>query len=134
MLRQVALGSLFLLASSTVWGARAWGAEWHAENAPRTLPGNARSVAEAHLALERADLRLDGVTLITERVLPAGRHHTVRFAQRYHGLPVIGGQVAVRVAPGGRATLTVMEVARNLTVDPSPSLTAKQARLEAARL
>src|SRR5690606_34345789 len=105
MKRRIVLSCLPLL----FLAANAEAAEW--------LPSDARyqgtpvEVANAHLA----SLGLGGLEIETASVLPVGGHTTVRFVQRHGGLPVIGGQAAIMVAPDGSIDVAVLDLARSLT-------------------
>jgi MYXO-CTERM domain-containing protein len=114
--------------------APAAAAEFHAglQSAPR-----AGSPREAAAALLRADARFDlaSVDLVHRETLSLGAFRTVRFDQVHEGLPVIGGAVAVRVAPDGSSTAVALSVARELRVSPTPTVDQARVReLLAARV
>ncbi|EYF04680.1 MYXO-CTERM sorting domain-containing protein [Chondromyces apiculatus] len=87
-----------------------------------------RAAAERFLQSAAADLRLEGVDLAVKSDLQAGTARTVRFTQTYHGLPVIGGAVAVRLGADGAPRAAVLDVARGLSVATTPALDEGAAR------
>lgn len=84
-----------------------------------TLPAGDRP-ARVRTAVEvrRAALGLEGVELGAARAVG---DHVVRFTQTWGGVPVVGGGVAVRV-DGQSVRSVAVDVAKDLTVDPVPSL------------
>lgn len=72
--------------------------------------------AEEHLQRHAVDLDLKHVTLVERQAVAARSFRTVRFEQTYAGLPVIGGQAAVRIGADGRVRATMLNVARDLNV------------------
>ncbi|WP_437736965.1 MYXO-CTERM sorting domain-containing protein [Sorangium sp. So ce1335] len=88
----------------------------------------ARGAAETYLKHAAAELGLHGVSLRYEKELLAGAHRTVRFEQFHAGLPVLGASAAVRVAPDGRVTVVVLDVARDLSVPTAPKYREDAAR------
>jgi MYXO-CTERM domain-containing protein len=123
MHRSIAASALVLLTS-----AGAFAAEWHPAVGSARHPGSARQVAALHLAAMRSPLALDGVELDEREVLASGRYRTVRYQQEHAGLPVLGRQAVVRVSPAGRASVTVLEVARGLSLSPVAGISEAQAR------
>jgi MYXO-CTERM domain-containing protein len=113
-------------------GASASAAEWHrpADVATSAAAMNSAQIAAATLA--QPELGLDGVFLEPLRSLERPDHHTLRYGQRYQGLEVIGGQVAVRVGLDGRVRRVVLAVERGLNVSTKPNLSLDQAKQVAA--
>ncbi|KYF63033.1 hypothetical protein BE11_05845, partial [Sorangium cellulosum] len=109
--------------------------EWHtvppgspaAALSARSAAG-ARQAAEVYLKHAASELRLHGVSLRYQKELLAGEHRTVRFEQFHLGLPVLGAAAAVRVAPDGRVTTVVLDVARDLSVPTAPKYREEAAR------
>ena len=89
---------------------------------------DAPAAADAYLSGERAALGPTGVSLVRTRLLSSNGHHTVRFVQQHAGLPVIGGQAAVRVGAGGVVRAAVFEVDRSLSVAPKPTVSQQGAK------
>ena len=88
----------------------------------------AGSPADAALAFVREQPGLADVDLATVATLPAPVGATVRLQQRWHGLPVLGAQAAVRVLPGGRVTAATSTLAGRLALDTAePALTQADA-------
>ena len=140
MNRKLSLVPLTALATLLCAGA-AGAAEWH--HAPHVLvargaapiqPAAARSAAESHLRAAVTELRLEGVDLRFQNDLAVGAHRTVRFTQQHAGLPVIGGSAAVRLTPGGQVKVTVLDVARGLSVSPTPTVSEAAAGAVVAEL
>jgi Zn-dependent metalloprotease len=130
----LSLAPLTALATLLATGA-AGAAEWHrvhdVASAPGAAPGpstSPRAAAEGYLARAAAELRLQGVDLAYRTELQVGAHRTVRFTQRYAGLPVIGGEAAVRLTPEGEVEAVVLEVGRGIAVSPTPGLDEAAAR------
>lgn len=128
LLSWIAMGPLL-----TAGGAEA--AEWHiaaprarAATAAARGPGGARGAAEAYLKHASSELGLDGVSLRYRNELPVGEHRTIRFVQSYAGLPVLGASAAVHVTPDNRVKAVVLDVARGLSVSPSPAFVEGAAR------
>ena len=118
-----AAGSSLLLCA-----AEARAAEWHVPTAPLPHAGGSLAAAEAYLHEAEPLLDLGRVELAPRVVLELGSFRTVRFEQRYAGLPVLDSSVAVRVDGEGRVRVVVLEVARTLGVDPVPGLSGDDAR------
>jgi MYXO-CTERM domain-containing protein len=122
MKRRLALTCLpFLLATTT-----AHAADWLPSTA--RYAGEPHEVASAHLT----SLGLDGLEIEKAATLPVGQHTTVRFVQKHGGLPVIGGQAAVMIAPDGSIDVAVLDFARGLTVGTTPAVSEIDARAAAA--
>lgn len=137
MKRWLCIGPLTVLAALlAVSGASA--AEWHHVHAgapashlakgPRAAAEaylsakSPRAAAEAYLSAAAGDLRLEGVHLDFQGELQVGGHRTVRFAQSYAGLPVLGRAAALRLAPDGAVQVAVLEVTRGLAISPTPAV------------
>jgi hypothetical protein len=118
-----AAGSSLLLCA-----AEATAAEWHVPTSALPHAGGPLAAAEAYLHEAEPLLGLGSVELVPRVVLELGSYRTVRFEQRYAGLPVLDTSVAVRVDGQGRVRVVVLEVARTLAVDPVPALTGDEAR------
>ncbi|MFC4116118.1 M4 family metallopeptidase [Nonomuraea zeae] len=99
-------------------------------------PGDPVAAARAHLADPR--YHLDPADLVPLRTVVDGRDETVRFAQRYRGLPVFGGQYLVHFRKNGAQREVTGAGGRFLTelsVDPAPAITgATAAKLARSRL
>lgn len=92
-------------------------------------------VAQRYLDAHAAELGLDGVDLALKTVLPLGRGvrgGTVRFEQRHEGVPVIGGQVAVRIGAQGAISAAVVDVTPDLTVKTTPVIDELDAKASAS--
>lgn len=85
------------------------------------------SAAEAHLRSRAVELGLDRVDLALKRVVNVGPSRVVRFTQTVGGVPVIGGGVVVRLAPDGSVERVIVDVAPEMSVDPTPTLDARRA-------
>lgn len=113
-------------------------AEWHRPAAGAavevTQSADAAVAADDYLHLERGALGLESVELLRTRMLSSSGHDTLRYVQRYAGLPVIGGQAAVRIGADGRVRAAVLEVERGIDVSPVPSIEAPQAKAIVAEL
>ncbi|WP_438029342.1 MYXO-CTERM sorting domain-containing protein [Sorangium sp. So ce233] len=134
MRRQLLLLPLTALATLVSAGSAA-ASEWHtvppgspaAALSARSAAG-ARGAAEVYLKHAASELRLHGVSLRYQKELLAGEHRTVRLEQFHLGLPVLGAAAAVRVAPDGRVTTVVLDVARDLSVSTAPKYREEAAR------
>ena len=103
-------------------------AEWHVATSTASIKGASPLVnAEVYLTTAAAELQLSGVKLAYERDISAKTNRTVRFQQTHAGLPVLGRSAAVRLTPEGQPRLAVLEVARDLAVDPTPAFDAATA-------
>ena len=102
-------------------------AEYHRAPASHHSTGAPLDLARHHLRSSSASLGLAGVVLQPRRALSADGFTTIRFQQRYGGLPVIRGAAAARVGPEGTVLLTMIDVARGLDVDTAPTVSARQA-------
>ncbi|WP_438019992.1 MYXO-CTERM sorting domain-containing protein [Sorangium sp. So ce315] len=134
MRRQPLLLPLTALATLVSAGTAA-ASDWHIvpQGSPATAlsvrgAASARDSAERYLKRTVSELRLHGVSLRYQRELLAGEHSTVRFEQVHAGLPVLGAAAAVRVAPDGRVTVVVLDVARDLSVPTAPKYREEAAR------
>ncbi len=138
MNRRLWLTSLPLLLLSTPALANPNGAsEWHHAAQPVQVAANADygQVASDYLAAHATELGLDDVDLELKTVLPLGRGvrgATVRFEQRHRGLPVIGGQVAVRIGAQGAISAAVVDVTPGLTVATAPVIDEIDAKASAS--
>ncbi|MEV4222677.1 M4 family metallopeptidase [Nonomuraea sp. NPDC049725] len=98
--------------------------------------GDPVAAAKAHLADPR--YHLDPTDLVHLRTVKDGKDETVRFAQRYRNLPVLGGQYLVRFrTENGVRTVTGAggRFLTELKVDPVPTVGAELAgRLAVATL
>lgn len=81
-------------------------------------------------ALERA-AALPAFALVPAKTLPSPYGETQRFAQLHGGVPVLGAGLAVRV-DGGAVRARTDSLVRGLRVDPTPKLTADDARAKAS--
>ena len=118
----------FLAALSMLgFSAQAGAAEWYQGPQHTRFPGKPEAAATAYLKSFSQELALQRVDLRQTDVLQLRSLRTVRFEQRYQGLPVFGSIVAVRVAPDGTVLTTAMDVARSLTVSPIPSVSEPSA-------
>ncbi|WP_434047243.1 MULTISPECIES: hypothetical protein [Sorangium] len=134
MRRQLLVLPLTALATLVSAGPAA-ASDWHtvppgspaAALSARSAAG-ARQAAEVYLKHAAPELGLHGVSLRYQRELLAGEHRTVRFEQFHLGLPVLGAAAAVRVAPDGRVTAVVLDVARDLSVSTAPKYREEAAR------
>ena len=98
-------------------------AEWYAAQPPAHPVVRVPSVAAAqHLSTAAEVLNLSGIELAPPSELQVLGGHTVRFEQRYHGLPVFGRKISVRVAPDGTIGTTMVDVARGLAAPSSPTV------------
>ncbi|WP_437959978.1 hypothetical protein WME76_10245 [Sorangium sp. So ce119] len=134
MRRQLLLLPLTALATLVSAGSAA-ASDWHtvppgspAAAVSARIAAGARQAAEVYLKHAASELRLHGVSLRYQRELLAGEHRTVRFEQVHLGLPVLGAAAAVRVAPDGRVTTVVLDVARDLSVPTAPKYREEAAR------
>ncbi|WP_437310369.1 hypothetical protein [Sorangium sp. So ce388] len=146
MRRQLLLLPLTALATLVSAGSAA-ASDWHVVDALRggdalrgIQPGSpaaavsargaasAREAAEVYLKHAASELRLHGVTLRYQKDLPAGDHRTVRFEQFHAGLPVLGAAAAVHVTPDNLVKVAVIDVARDLSVPPTPKYREEAAR------
>jgi len=119
-----ALASASILAAS--FAAQA--AEWHKGPPALRFDGKPVAAARAYLGGHAANLRIDGIDFEQQNVLALRAMSTVRYQQRYGGLPVFGKTTAVRVGPGGVIQAAAVDVARGLTVSTTPSVDDAQAR------
>lgn len=119
-----ALASASILAVS--FAAQA--AEWHEGPPALRFTGKPVAVARAYLSSNAANLRIDGIELEQRNVLALRSLSTVRYQQRFGGLPVFGKTIAVRVGPAGVIHAAAVDVARGLTVSTTPAVGETQAR------
>ncbi len=114
-------------ASVAILTHSATAAEWHRNPPSLRFSGTPQQAATAYLRAYAPQLRIDGIDLQPRRVLALRNLHTVRYQQKYHGLPVYGKMSAVRVGPSGVIRVAVVDVARGLSVPPVPTVDATQA-------
>lgn len=100
-------------------------AEWHPGSSIKHA-GSAFEVAQTYLTSPA--LELEGVELAFKSDLPAAGMRTIRYEQRYRGLPVLNASAAVQVAPDGSVSVAVLDVTRGLDVATTPSLDEWDAR------
>ncbi|MEJ2106883.1 MAG: M4 family metallopeptidase, partial [Acidiferrobacteraceae bacterium] len=103
------------------------------------LPGMAQGLAPGNNAMAALDkyASLFGVkdpatelTTMKELDTPDGRS-MVRYQQVYQGLPVIGGELIVNMDAEGRMSSMNGEAKANISLDPTPTLTATEAEQRA---
>lgn len=131
----LALGATSLVAVSASGLPSAAAADWVR---PTTLPSDRApsEIAERFVAEDgRSPLRLADAELARVRTMKLGRGAAVRFEQRHEGVLVDGRAVALRIGSDGRVRAAMVDIARDLAVDTTPSLTVAEAYEEAvARL
>lgn len=110
------------------WATTAPALERHPGPEGLRFTGEPSVAARAYLAAHAEPLKLRNVDLDSRAAFPMHGMHTVRFDQTYAGLPVIGRMVAVRLGPDGSVIRSVLDVARDLHVSPTPSIDAIAAR------
>jgi len=138
MNRRLWLTSLpLLLLSTPAWANPNGASEFHFLAKPSAVAPAADygRVAQAYLIDHAVELGLEGIDLELTEVLSLGkelRGATVRFEQRYQGLPVIGGQVAVRIGAQGAISTVVIDVTPGLRTQTIPLLDEIDARASAA--
>ena len=120
------LASLVLATASSSAAERARGPR------DRLFPGGAAEAAQAYLGSDVAPASARGVELALQARLPGPGATTVRFTQRYQGLPVVGAMAAVRVGDDGRIHLAALELEPALTVGTTPAVPATSAAAVAA--
>lgn len=115
------------------WSSRVGAVEWR-QPTPQRAPGalaqpgvSALGLAQAALRAERRGWALEDVELVEAEAVASRAGTTLRFTQRYAGLPVLGRAAALRVTRG-RVGTVALEVARGLRVSAQPRLSAEQAR------
>ncbi len=116
------LGLILLLASPVA------AAEWHAGSAALAAgAGDLGAKARDHVDT-RTDLGLAGVELGAARVVAGARGgQVVHFPQTVNGVPVLGGGVVVRVDASATVRRVGVDVAKDLVVDTTPTLSESDA-------
>src|SRR5690606_3196609 len=129
--------ALFALLACTVPGLSASAATWHKPTTGRGLAARGTAlpkVASQYLESARKELKLGKAQLVLQRELSLHGSNTVRFAQIYRGLPVLGTGVVVRLDDAGNVSRSVVEVAREPNVDITPTLSRDEALQRAAQV
>lgn len=90
--------------------------------------GGPEAAARSYLGSASAPAEARGVDLERKTVLPGSKATTVRFMQRYQGLPVLRAGAAVRVGTDGRVHLAVTDLAPGLAVSIKPTVAPEAAR------
>lgn len=123
---------LGLALASSLTSASVLAAEWYQPPAPTAWRPGLQQAATERAAVVLRDqatvFRLHGIELTPVRELRFADFRTVRFVQRYQGLPVWSTAVAARVAPDGSVRAVMVDVARDLTVSVVPKLDEQAAR------
>lgn len=102
--------------------------EFHPIRNAKIYSGDALDVAQAFLRDRAVQFDLHTVELVHRNTLARGDYRTVRFVQRYEGLPVLGAAAVVRVAPSAQVTVAAFRVARELTVSVTPYVSHQEVR------
>jgi hypothetical protein len=102
----------------SMMGTTAYATDWHVLPTSRLYSGHPVTAAQAVLADHAAVLGLSGLEFSPYEQLNLDSIRTVRFEQRYHGVPVIDSTVAVRIASDGSVRVVSADVSKNLTVSP----------------
>lgn len=135
-LRASLLGAILVPCLCAIPSASA--SEWHpADVSGRTgvaATTEAQAAVLAQRYLKQPSLRLATVDLVQTRVLATSTHFTIRYAQSYRGLPVIGGQAAVRVGADGATRTAALNVERDLSVKITPSISSEVAAATVEKL
>ena len=126
-MRRIPLACAISLAT-LVASVQARSAERHAGPVGVRFAGPPATAAQSFLQQWSAQLGLQGAELSPKVTLPVLGSHTVRFGQRYGGVPVFGAAVAVRVGVDGEIKTAVVDIARGLTVSTAPTLDEQSAR------
>lgn len=93
--------------------------------------GTPAAAARAHLAAHTSTYRVASSNLVAAGTTSHQGHQTVRFNQRYHGLPVFGAQYAVNLtdAKGGHEVDSVSgKIFTDLSADTTPDVSETLAR------
>ncbi|MBI5534266.1 MAG: hypothetical protein HY898_16195 [Deltaproteobacteria bacterium] len=133
MKHRITFAALGLL--STLIAARtAQAGDWHDGMPGQRQAGPAEPASRAYLTQYQDALALRGIDLVVDRASTTHGFSTVRYAQLYSGLPVFGKVVAVRLDDAGRVTKVMVEVARDLSVSPVPTVSKASAIATVASL
>jgi hypothetical protein len=97
-------------------GSTAYATDWHVSPTTRLYPGHPLTAAKAFLADHADVLGFAGLEFSPYEQLNLDSIRTVRFEQRYHGVPVIDSTVAVRLRSDGTVQVVSSDVSKNLTV------------------
>ncbi len=98
---------------------------WHsAATPPSSQPVS--KIADAFLAVQRAALRLERITLVRRQTVRALGAHIVRYEQRARGVEVLGAGLSVWVDADGRVRAVVGDV-RPIEGDAIPRRTREEA-------
>ncbi len=95
--------------------------------APLVNDDDAAAVASTFVAANGELLGADSADLVLDRVVRGAGKVAVHYAQRYHGIPVIGGRVRTVFTESGRLFVFGSSFHRAIDVNPVPLITAAQA-------